>query len=166
MANHGSFLDALLLTAFTPFYTIGIEEKSHFKWPVFGVLIRKHGNLPIDRGSVLSSKRTFELAEQKLNDRAHLIVFPEGSRTDTGKLKPFKKFPFMLAKNSKCQIIPLGINGVYEMNNKNSYFINPVKIRMQYGKPISVETVNSLTIQELLDHTRSKLVELLDEKYV
>ncbi len=165
MSNQVSFLDAPLLTAFTPYYSIGIEDQTHFKWPIFGTLIRMHGNLSINRGSVVSSKRTYEIAEQKLNDWAHLIIFPEGGRTDDGQLKPFKKLPFMLAKNAKCEIIPLGINGIFEMNNKNSFLMNPIKIRMQYGKPIPVETVTDFTAEELLEHTRSKMTELLDEKY-
>lgn len=165
MSNHVSFLDAPLLTAFTPFYSIGIEDQTHFNWPIFGTLIRMHGNLSINRGSVVGSRKTYEIAQQKLNDWAHLIIFPEGGRTDDGKLKPLKKLPFMLAKNANCEIIPLAINGIYEMNNKNSFLMNPIKIRMQYGKPISSETVEILTINELLEHTRTKMTELLDKRY-
>ncbi len=166
MGNHVSFLDVAFLAAFTPYYSIGIEESKHFTWPIFGKLVQKHGNIPINRGSVLGSKKTYGIAEKKLNDWAHLIIFPEGGRTDSGKLKPFKTLPFMLAKNAGCEIIPLGINGIFEMNNKNSFLMKPVKITMQYGKPISEKTVASLGTRELLEHTRSKIVELLDEKYV
>lgn len=163
MANHVSFFDALFLTAFSPFYTIGIEDQSHFKWPLYGILIRKHGNLPIDRKSSLSSKRTYQLAEQKLKNGSHLIIFPEGGRTTDGNLRPFKKLPFMLAQNAGCEIIPLGMSGIFEMNNKNSWLINPIRINMHYGNPIPAKTVTSLTNQELLELTRAKIVELLEK---
>ncbi len=157
MPNHGSYLDVMFLTAFTPYHIIGIEEKSHFSWPLIGWVLRLHGNLPINRGSITDSKKTYAKAEQKLYEGAHLVIFPEGGRTTDGKLRPFKKVPFLLAKNAKSQIIPLGIKGVFEMNNKNSVWVKPMKISMCYGSPISVTIVESLSVQDLLDLTRTHI---------
>ncbi len=163
MPNHVSFMDAVFLSAYLPSHTIAIEEKSHFKWPFYGWLTFLHGNVPINRTSIIGSKKSFELGLKKLESGINLIIFPEGGRTVNGKMRPFKKLPFMMAQQSTKDIMPIGMEGIYEMNNKNSYLIKPIKIRFSFGDPIPNATVIALENEELVSTTRSRILEMLDE---
>lgn len=165
MPNHVSFIDAVILTAFLPNHTIAIEEKRNFSYPIYGWLNKVYGNIPIDRKSIMSSKRSFELAGKKLKFGQNLIIFPEGGRTLNGKLKPFKKLLFKTAHEAGRPIIPIGLNGIFEMNKKGSMLMSPRKITMNYGNEISVEEVQNLEPEALMLKTREKLLDLLDEKY-
>lgn len=164
MPNHVSFMDAVILAAFTPFHTIGIEDQSHFSWPLFGWLIKLHGNLAIDRKNPMSSRKTYAKAEELLKDGAHLVVFPEGGRTADGKLRPFKKLPFIMAKNAEADLFPVGLNGVYEFNNKTSWLLKPGKIHLVYGSPLKAADLKHYNVDELSHIMHAKVRHLLEEE--
>ena len=78
-----------------------------------------------------------------------MIILPEGHRTMDGELRQFKNFPFLLAKKVDVEILPIGLSGLYTLKNKNSWLINPNKVKIKFGKPISIETIQELPIKEL-----------------
>ena len=165
MPNHVSFLDAVVLTAFLPKHTIAIEEKRNLSYPVYGWLNSVYGNIPIDRKSIMGSRRSFEIAREKLEKGQNLIIFPEGGRTLTGKLKPFKKMLFKTAHEAGQPIIPIGMNGIYEMNKKGSSLIYPHKVILNFGNEIPSEIVQKLKPEQLMPKVREGLLKLLEEKY-
>ena len=162
MPNHTSFIDAILLTAFLPEYTIAIEEERNLRYPIYGWLSKWHGNIPINRRSIIGSKKSFAIAEEKLINNQNLIIFPEGGRTINGKLKPFKKLLFRTANRAGRPIIPVGLKGVYEMSRKGSIWIHPKKIMLNFGAEISADEVKNMGIDELMDKTRVNLLDALE----
>lgn len=165
MPNHVSILDAVILTAILPAHTVAVEEKRNFSFPVYGWINSRWGNIPIDRQSVMSSVRSFKVAEEALRNGQNMIIFPEGGRTLNGKLKPFKKLLFRTAQQAGQAIMPVALNGVFEVNKKGSIWMTPHKITVNFGKEIPAETVQASKADELSEKTRECLLTLLDEKY-
>lgn len=165
MPNHTSFLDPILLTAFFPKYTVAIEEKRNFSYPVYGWIIKAYGNISINRKSVMGSKRTFDEVRDRLKSSRNIVVFPEGGRTVTGKVKPFKKLLFRTAKEAEIPIMPVGMNGVFELNHKSSIWLSPSKITINFGDEITSEFIKESTIEDLSAKTRESILSLLDKKY-
>ena len=167
MPNHVSFFDVPLMCSCLPNYTFGIEAASHFHWPIYGFFIRKYGQLPINRDSVIKSMRTFQKAGEFMKKTgASLLVFPEGHRSKDGKIKPLKKLPFKAAQTMRVPILPVGLTGMYKLSPKGVFFIKPSPVKVKYGKPISVEEYENLKPEEIASLVQKRIIELVDDDIV
>jgi 1-acyl-sn-glycerol-3-phosphate acyltransferase len=162
MPNHVSMLDIPLVLGFIPVDFWGIQAASHFKTPLYGWVLKKYGNIPIDRSSPRASLKTILEAVEKIKDGRSILIFPEGTRSLTPEIGEFKKLPFLMAKKAEVPIIPIAFIGLYNINNKANWHIKPGKIRMVFGKEISSETIASMTENQLRDHVRERVQTLLD----
>ncbi len=161
LPNHVSFLDIPLFGGHIPSFLRGVEAMQQHQWPIYGWAMKRLGNIPIDRSSARASMKSLDKAAEYLQSKCSVILFPEGGRTADGQLRPFKKLPFRMAKQAKVEIVPIAMNGMFEINNKNKMTINPGKIKLSFGKPIPVETVEELDAGELKELVRKQLLELL-----
>ena len=162
MPNHVSLLDAPITVSFFPQFINAIEAKEHFDWPLYGTLIKKWGNIPINRKSIQESIKSSHIAQKKLKDGNSLIIFPEGGRTKNGQLLKFKKLPFHIAKSANVAIIPVGLSGVFSLNPKGTMLLKPGKIKIKLGELINEDEVQSLSINELMSITKNKVESLIE----
>ncbi len=157
MVNHVSFLDVALVGAYIPGFVRGIEASWQHNWPVYGPVMRRLGNIPIDRENIHASIRVMRQAQRYFAPGKSLIIFPEGGRSAKRKMMPFKKLPFLFAKQSGLTIIPVGISGMFDVNNKTSYRLRPGKITIEFGQPVRPEEYRSLSVVGLRDEIRRRL---------
>jgi 1-acyl-sn-glycerol-3-phosphate acyltransferase len=162
MPNHVSFLDPFLLQAYIPNFMRGIEKESHFHWPLYGYYIKVFGNIPIKQSSVQSSLQSFKKAHEYLSSGKSVTLFPEGHRTETGQLQNFKRLPFLLAKEAKVDIIPIGLSGLYRMLPINSWVIRPTHLKVKFGKVITAAEVEKMEVNELLERVRNEISNLIE----
>lgn len=162
MGNHISMLDMPLVLGFIPVYFRAFEASSHFKTPFYGSILRSYGNLPMERTNPKASMKSILKGVDILKEGTSMVILPEGTRTTTSKMGNFKKFPFLLAKKSGANIIPFGMSGLWEVNNKTSWHVNPGKVDLKFGKEISAEEIAKLDIDNLKNLTRDKIKELVD----
>ena len=120
MANHGSLIDLPLLKAVVPEYYVGMLAENHTNYPVYGSLVKRMGNIPIRRDNIRSSLKSFNQAKEALEKGFPIVVLPEGERSPTGQLVPFKRLVFRFAKDSGAHIVPMSFSGVFNMKNKES----------------------------------------------
>ncbi len=151
MGNHQSLFDVFVIPAAIPLCFTGIEAAYHFSYPIWGYLIRKWGVIPIERSNLKKAKTSLKLAEKTLLSGLNIAVLPEGHRTITGRIAPFKKGPFHLAKGTKAAILPFGIKGLYEYNKKGDFLLNPREVIVTIGQPVSYQSVKNLSVEELRD---------------
>jgi len=162
MANHVSLFDLPLLGGFIPGYARGVEANRQHAWPLYGWAMRRLGNIPIDRRNIFSSLCSISKTADVLTEGKSMIILPEGHRTMDGELRQFKSFPFLLAKKVEVEIIPIGLSGLYRLKNKNSWLINPNTVKIKFGKPIGVETIQELPTKELRDRVREIIKSLIE----
>jgi len=152
MGNHQSLFDIFVIPAAIPICFVGVEADYHFSLPVWGFLIRKWGCIPIERNNLKNAILSLEKAKNTLLSGMSIGILPEGHRTLTGEMTPFKKGPFHLAKNTHAPILPFGINGLFEYNQKGNLLLSPGVVTVNIGKPISDKTINDLSIEEIRQH--------------
>jgi 1-acyl-sn-glycerol-3-phosphate acyltransferase len=162
MSNHVSLFDVPLLAAYIPVFVRGVEASRQFSWPVYGWVIRRMGNIPIDRENIHSSIRSIRRAEKRLIKGKSIVILPEAHRTLDGKLRPFKKLPFFLAKRSNIPIVPIGLSGLFRLKRKGSWLIRPTILTVKFGDIIDVPQIKSSSIEELRDLTRAQIQELIE----
>ncbi len=165
MSNHVSLFDIPLLGGFIPGVVRGIEADRNHKIPIYGQLTRKLGNIPIERGNIHGSVATIRKVVRviKEDNSKSIIILPEGGRTLTGEMKGFKKLPFFMAKESERELIPIGISGLFTLKRKGSWLIQPTKVKIKFGKPITVEQMKELSSTDLRDYVKVEIGKLIEK---
>ena len=123
IANHQSFLD-MPLSYLLPWNMKWVAKRSLFRIPLFGWMIFMTGHVGIDRHSLRSVKRLDKLVKP-IREGIPGMIFPEGTRTEDGKLKPFKKGAFVLAKEYNLQVLPLVLEGGYQAMPAGTWRLMP-----------------------------------------
>jgi 1-acyl-sn-glycerol-3-phosphate acyltransferase len=149
MGNHQSLFDLFVIPAAIPLIFTGVEAARHFKIPVWGYLIRKWGCIPIERKNLEQAQKSLALAKQTLDRGLSIAILPEGHRTRTGKMGPFKKGPFHLAKATCAPLVPFGISGLYQFQHKGGLVITPGEVRVRIGRPVLSKAYAHLSVDEL-----------------
>jgi len=135
VANHQSFLDIPLLYLL-PWTMKWVTKKSLLKIPVLGWITAMTGHLPIDRKS-LRSFRTMDALVEPIQKGIPGLIFPEGTRSRTGDMKPFKNGAFALAKKYNFQILPVVLKGGHEAMPRGSW-------RFSFNKNFVVSVLNPI----------------------
>lgn len=151
VANHVSWYDVLVLVGYVPGRSIFVAKKELASVPFFGRASKACGQIFIDRKNRASAVESLSRARKRLEEESPtIIMFPEGTRSATGELQPFKKGAFVLALQTGVDIIPAAIIGSHEVMRKGSLLIHPGTIRVRFGDPISIE---GLTLEDRSDLT-------------
>lgn len=164
MMNHVNLLDGFVFYRSFPGKARGIEEESHFDWPVYGWVIRRMGQIPINRKSGAKALEALKRAAVLIRQKKEFscAVFPEGTRSVSGKLGPFKKGGFLLALETGLDILPLVQKGAYRINRRHSLLISPGRIEFVIGKPIPVTGYSKENLSQLMDKVRGVFLQYVE----
>jgi len=149
MFNHVSMFDQFMIGAYIPHYITAVAAIEVFRYPIWGYMIKKYGVIPIIRQKIRKAIGSLNLAEIAIKKGISFLISPEGTRTLTGELGPFKKGPFHLAKNTKATIIPIGLIGGFKAKRKDDWRINPGILTVKFGDPIHNNEYQDLDIKDL-----------------
>jgi len=162
MANHVSLFDIPLLGGFIPGFVRGVEALRQHRWPFYGWVMGRLGNIPIERknihGSITSIRKTINI----IKSGKSIIILPEGHRTLDGKLRQFKKLPFFLAKQAGTDIVPIGMSGLFHLKSKGSWLIRPNHLKIKFGKIIPIETIQELPTTKLQNLVQTEIQNLIE----
>ncbi|MDR1739120.1 MAG: 1-acyl-sn-glycerol-3-phosphate acyltransferase [Candidatus Symbiothrix sp.] len=136
VANHQGAYDIFLIYGYLGVPIKWIMKQSLRKIPFVGLACEKAGFIFVDNSSPVAAARTIKEAENRLSNGASIAIFPEGSRTHTGKLNKFKKGAYQMALDMHLPIVPVTINGSYEVMRTGSYAIHPHRMEMIIHDPI------------------------------
>jgi 1-acyl-sn-glycerol-3-phosphate acyltransferase len=157
MANHISNLDAPALISQLPGRTSAFTKRSVFKLPVFGYCLKLAGFIPTDRdGNVENAQHSVTEAQSVLARNIHITTFVEGTRSSDGRMLPFKKGPFYLAKTSGAPCVPVSIYGTEKIIPHGSMRIHPGTVHIIFHPP--VDPAHYATRDELSDAVRAAIV--------
>ena len=115
IANHASYLDIPVILATAPANVVFVAKKSLFYVPFLGWAMKAGGTIFIDRKNPAKAYQSLFEGAEMLKKGYSTIIFPEGTRTPDGTLKPFKKGAFRLAKYSNIPILVLALKGTYDI---------------------------------------------------
>ena len=146
VSNHQSQLD--ILVAYRLFFPFRWISKSEiFRLPFIGWNMILNGHVAIKRGNKHSVAQMMDQCEQLLKNNISIIIFPEGTRSKTGHVQPFKPGAFILAKNMKKPIQPLVIN-----RTKNALPKHTMKLQKK--------TEMTLTVLDEIPYDEFKMLEV------
>ena len=136
-ANHTSFFDILAFLGHLPVDPKFVAKKELFGIPVFGGAIYAAGHVRIDRQNIKEAFSAYAEATKRIvEEKLHILVYPEGTRSLTGELLPFKKGPFVLAISCQCSVVPAYVHGAFDILPKGSILVRPHPTRILLGEGI------------------------------
>ena len=163
ISNHVNLFDAFVLYGVIPQFFRGLELESHFRIPVYGWLMKRFGNVPVPDTNRLSDlKRMWRMAQSALDRGVSLVVFPEGSRTITGRVGPFQDGVFRMALQFGAPIIPVSIVGSFEFNRKTSWMLRPSRIVVHLHDTIETKGLDKRDVSALRERVRAVVAAPVD----
>jgi 1-acyl-sn-glycerol-3-phosphate acyltransferase len=136
MPNHASFLDTLLVLAYIPCDFRNIMKEEVFSIPLLGVVLRRSGEISMDRKNAWKALRSLRRAAELLKQGISIVVFPEGTRSPNGEIQEFKTALFILPIRSRIPVVPVLIEGTFQALKRGSILLNPVPLTMTFYDPI------------------------------
>jgi 1-acyl-sn-glycerol-3-phosphate acyltransferase len=138
LSNHVSNLDPPVLLPLLPGRTAVFIKRSLMKIPVLGYGMKLGDFIPVDRdGRVESAKESVVAAARVLASGVHVTSFVEGTRSRDGRLLPFKKGPFYLAKETGAPVVPVSIWGTESMLKKGKLRLYPGTAHVTFHEPLN-----------------------------
>jgi 1-acyl-sn-glycerol-3-phosphate acyltransferase len=159
MCNHQSNFDIPVLLGCLPVQFRWLAKTELFKIPIFGRAMRGAGYVEIDRFNRESAIESIEEAARKMKNGVSVMIFPEGTRSRDGSLRPFKKGGFIMALDSGAPIVPIVIRGTWPIMSKTSLRINPGGVTMDIGEPIETTGYTRETRDDLIECVRNVICE-------
>ena len=120
------------------------------------------GFVPLERGNPEQSLPAIDGAAEALRAGASFLIFPEGTRSRTGALLPFKKGGFIMALKGEVPIVPVAITGARNAMRKGSPIIYPVDVRVRFGEPVETAGVGVDGRDRLIAEVRGRVETMLN----
>lgn len=136
-SNHSSMFDIWALSAGMPGSIRFVAKQELARIPLLGPAMLAAGHVTIDRTNRNRAMDAYAEAARRIHGRSvSTVVFPEGTRSRTGELLPFKNAPFGLAIAAQVPLIPVYVHDTFRILPKGAWRLRPTPIRIQVGEPI------------------------------
>jgi len=166
-SNHISWFDVFALASIVEVQYHFVAKKELLRVPLFGRALEAAGHITIDRSNRERAIESLRAAGEKIrHSPGAVIIFPEGTRSRSGRLMPFKKGAFMLAAESRVAIVPTAITGSFEIMRKGSWRITPRTIHIHFLPPIPPREVTAAAAagaEPLMDLVRGRIATVVGE---
>lgn len=138
VSNHQGSFDIFLIFGHLGRNFKWMMKQELRKMPFVGFACEKAHYIFVDKSTPGRVKSTYDKARHTLRDGMSLVVFPEGARTYTGKMRPFKRGAYMLADELQLPVVPMTINGSFEIMPRTGkwYKVNRHPLTLTIHKPI------------------------------
>jgi 1-acyl-sn-glycerol-3-phosphate acyltransferase len=164
MSNHRSNFDIPVLLGCLPIQFRWLAKAELFKIPIFGRAMSGAGYVKIDRSNRVSAFKSINQVAAKMKNGVSVMIFPEGTRSEDGDVKPFKKGGFVMAVDTGAPIVPVILRGTRSIMAKGSWRINPGDVTLSIEKPIDTTGYTRDTKEDLIKIVRSVICEVFERE--
>lgn len=159
VGNHESQADPFLISHL-PWEMKWIAKASLFRVPIIGWSMWLAGDIPIRRGEQSSAKGAIATCRRWLEKGMPVMFFPEGTRSQTDELLPFKDGAFRLAIDAQADVLPIAVSGTRKSLPKHSWRFQRAEARVMVGVPISTRGMGPADLEPLRERARREILAL------
>jgi 1-acyl-sn-glycerol-3-phosphate acyltransferase len=157
VSNHESFVDILLISHL-PWEMKWLSKKELFKVPVAGWLMRLARDIELERGDRESAAAAMRDCRERLDQKVSVMIFPEGTRSASGEMLPFKDGAFRLAIESGVPILPVAVHGTRTALRKKDWRFGRSVAEVRVLDPVSTDGMTLDDVPELRERVRDMIV--------
>jgi 1-acyl-sn-glycerol-3-phosphate acyltransferase len=161
VSNHESFADILLISHL-PWEMKWLSKAELFKVPVLGWLMHLAGDIPVRRGQGRSAVEALQRCRTVLKRRVSVMIFPEGTRSPTADMLPFKDGAFRLAIDAGVPILPLAVSGTGTALPKHGWRFGRSVAEVRVLEPIETAGLTVKDVPALRERVRARILEARD----
>jgi 1-acyl-sn-glycerol-3-phosphate acyltransferase len=158
VSNHESFADILLISHL-PWEMKWLSKAELFRIPFLGWMMQLAGDVPIKRGFGPSAVEAMARCREILADRVSVMIFPEGTRSTTSEMLPFKDGAFRLAIDAGVPILPLALHGTGTALPKRDWLFGRSTAEVRVLEPVETSGLTVADVAALKDRVRKMIAE-------
>ncbi len=156
--NHVSMLDACIACGSIRVPLCGLENAAHLRVPGYGWLMRAANAIPVHRTAHDRFLRIAEAIRERASRGISILTFPEAHRTLDGRLRPFKRGVFAMARDAGLPIVPIAVRGAYRMLPKGRFTIRPSTIEVYIAPQIETKGLSNEQLSLLMERVREVIM--------
>jgi 1-acyl-sn-glycerol-3-phosphate acyltransferase len=169
LSNHKSLLDVTSYFAASPRRLSFFAKKELLKVPILGWDIKMQEHFIVDRQNARQGVKQLQELSDALREGRSILIFPEGTRSTTDEILPFKRGAFKMAANTGTTILPAYIHGSDVLVPKTSLLTQPGNYSISFGQPIEVPEVTDSAqqrelVKRVMEETRARILQLKAER--
>ena len=164
LANHQGYYDIFLVYGYLGHNFKWMMKEYLRKIPFVGYACAKSKQIYLADG-ISGISKAVQQSRETLQGGMSMVIFPEGTRTRTGKMSPFKRGSFMLANEIGLPIVPLTINGSFDVFSRNHKSVHRGTVTLTIHKPITAEERQGKQTKDIMQEVYDIINGSLDEKY-
>lgn len=157
VSNHESFVDILLISHL-PWEMKWLSKVEILRIPVLGWDMVLAGDVPVERGTRKSALKAMRRCQQVLEQKVSVMMFPEGTRSETDEMLPFKEGAFRLAIDSKVPILPIVVLGTRTALAKHDWRFGKSRAEVRVLEPIETEGLTTKDVPALTERVRNLIM--------
>jgi len=156
--NHVSYMDTPVLLGHLPVNFRFMAKKGLFEIPFIGSHLTKAGHIAVPLDDPRAALKVLSHAGRAMKERGlSVLVFPEGGRSETGELQPFKDGAAYLAIKGGVPILPIALIGIRDVLPMHSHHVRPGKVTMRIGRPLETEGLAASARVELTERLAAEI---------
>jgi 1-acyl-sn-glycerol-3-phosphate acyltransferase len=161
VANHQSHYDIFVIYGWLGIDFKWVMKQELRKVPGLGIACEKIGHIFLNRANSKNALETLNKAKEKLVNGTSIVIFPEGTRSKTGNVNPFKRGAFNLAFDLQLPILPITLIGTGTILPTDSFNILPGKVKMIIHEPIDIKDYKETDVIKLMNNVKNTIAEPL-----
>lgn len=162
VCNHVSLADVVIVGSL-PWETKWVSKAAVFRIPLLGLMMRLAGDISVRRHEQESRAEAYDRLKAWVERGASVNIFPEGTRSKTGEMLPFRNGAFRLALETRTPILPLAVQGTRQAIEKGSLVFGRAEARLAILEPVPVDGMGVDDVAELRNDVRERIRRARDE---
>jgi 1-acyl-sn-glycerol-3-phosphate acyltransferase len=162
VSNHESNADPFIIS-YLPWEMKWMAKSSLLKIPVVGWAMWLAGDIPVRRGEKDSAIQALDTCKRWLDKGVPIMIFPEGTRSKTAELLPFKDGAFRLAIEAGADVLPMAVSGTRRALPKHSWRFATARALVMVGTPISTKGMTLADLERLKAMAREQIVSMREQ---
>lgn len=164
VVNHQSAMDIIALYGWLGIDFRWVMKQEIRKVPFLGYACYRVGHVYIDRKNQAAAIQSLEAAKERIHSGTSVLFFPEGTRTESSALKPFKKGAFKMALDLGLPILPITLSGTDHVMPTKTLDLMPGQVDLTIHKAISTEGMTEEDIEQLMQESFTAINSALPEQ--
>jgi 1-acyl-sn-glycerol-3-phosphate acyltransferase len=156
VSNHESYADIFLISHL-PWEMKWLSKAEVFKVPVMGWMMRMAGDIGVHRGRASSRGEALEGMRQRLASGVSIMIFPEGTRSPTHDMLPFRDGAFRVAIEHGAPMLPMAVAGTRNAMARGSLLFRPARAEVRVLEPIETAGMTMADLPDLRDEVRRRI---------